>query len=195
MRIKIYCSGSIQKGAGDSKKLCWTNAERLMISDGASPVPIDFLNPDDPVVSLDDHLALFGRDMFQIKTSDAVVIDARERRGIGIGVELLAAKHFVKPVIAILPPNSYYRQDSLDYRGSTAAKYVHPHLASLLDAYLDDFVSAGRWLRDNLSLTSPLSHLPFTPLGNGGDILDKAVDAYKTHLLPYDEPMKSILRN
>src|ERR1043166_1117619 len=181
MRRRVYCSGSIQKGPADTKKLCWSDTERGQVSEGAYPVQIDFLNPDDPVTDLDDHLALFGRDMFQIQQCDAVVIDARERRGIGIGVELLAGRHFSRAVIGVLPPSSYYRQTNVEYRGGIAKNYVHPHFMSLLDSYVDDFAAAGRWIRDQLPSFRPTI---------GASRLDAAIDAYKQRLLPNDAPMR-----
>jgi len=181
MKRKVYCSGSIQKGPADNKKLCWSDTERAMVSKGADPVQIDFLNPDDPVADLDDHLALFGRDMFQIQQCDVVIIDARERRGIGIGVELLAGRHFSRAVIGVLPPSSYYRQSNIVYRGGFAKNYVHPHFISLLDAYVDDFTAAGRWIRDELPTFRP---------NPGASTLDLAIEAYKKRLLPHDEPMR-----
>lgn len=143
MRCRVYCSGSIHKGPADTKKLCWSEIERAMVSEGAYPVQLDFLNPDDPVTNLGDHLPLFGRDVFQIQQCDVAIIDARERRGLGIGVELFAGKYFSRAVIAFIPPSSYYRQSNVAYRGGIAENYIHPHFMSLLDAYVDDFTAAG----------------------------------------------------
>jgi hypothetical protein len=167
--------------------MCWTDTERLMVADGAKPHQVDFLNPNDPVTDLNDHLALFGRDMFQIANSDAVIIDARERRGIGIGVELLAALHFGKFAIGVLPRNSYYRQDEVEYRGGVAKNYVHPHFASLLTACVDDFAHAGRALRE-LSEKRDGDRI-------ASSTLDQAITAYKDRLFPHDKPMKELFKD
>ncbi|HEY0329886.1 MAG TPA: hypothetical protein VGC77_12395 [Rhodopseudomonas sp.] len=186
MRRRVYCSGSIQKGPADTKKLCWSDTERAQVNHGARPVEIDFLNPDDPVTNLDDHLPLFGRDMFQIQQCDVVIIDARERRGIGIGVELLAGRHFSRAVIGVLPPSSYYRQSNVEYRGGVAKNYVHPHFMSLLDAVVDDFTSAGRWIRDELPTFQPRI---------SDSVLEEAIAAYRERLLPNDLPMRLLFPN
>lgn len=183
MAVKIYCSGSIIKGANDSNKLCWSDVERQEIRKSAEPCDITFLNPDDPVADLSDSEALFGRDMFQIEQCNTVVIDGRERRGIGIGVELLAAKHFRRPVIGIIPPNSYYRQSNVAYRGGFVDEYIHPHFATLLDTIVDDFSAAGLWIRDEL---------PVLQVGTAQDVLDRAVTAYRHRLLSSDTPMREI---
>jgi hypothetical protein len=94
MSLLVYCSGSIQKGPRDYKKSYWSDTERDAVALGARPEDIIFLNPDDPTVDIHDYAALFGRDMFQVRTADAVIVDARERRGIGIGIEILASESF-----------------------------------------------------------------------------------------------------
>src|SRR4051794_19107944 len=89
--LSVYCSGSIAKGAGDIKKLCWSDIERGAVAEGASPNEVAFLNPDDPIPVPTNTLGQFGRDMYQVLCASAVIVDARERRGIGIGVEMAAA--------------------------------------------------------------------------------------------------------
>src|SRR5690606_28067143 len=89
--FSVYCSGSIAKGASDIKKLCWTDTERDNVASGAQPHNVVFLNPDDPIVDAANTLGQFGRDMYQVMSASAVIVDARERRGIGIGVEMAAA--------------------------------------------------------------------------------------------------------
>lgn len=145
---------------------------------------VQFLNPDDPVSSLDDHLALFGRDIYQIYIADAVIFDLRERRGIGIGVELMAACHFGKRCIGVAPRNTYYRQDALEYRGGVARDYLHPHLAALLDFLTEDFVSAGEHL---------LAPWPHSGILHKNELLEQSMNAYRARLLPFDGPMKELL--
>ena len=143
-RRSVYCSGSIIKGTTDKRRLCWTDTERAQVSNGAEPEGIIFLNPDDPITDATNTLEQFGRDMFQVMIATAVVVDARERRGVGIGVEMAAAATLGIPVVAVAPRNSYYRQDSLQYRGATVSDYVHPHIASIATVIADDFESTGR---------------------------------------------------
>jgi hypothetical protein len=185
MQYIVYCSGSIQKGAADTRKLCWTDRERAAVAAGANPAEIHFLNPDDPAADLSDTAALFGRDMYQVKTADAVIVDARERRGIGIGIEMLASRVFASLLVVVAPRDSYYRKGSVSYRGSTVTDYVHPHIAILADGIVDTFEEAGAWLRDqkNAHKTS-----------KGIDAVHEAITSYRERMLPYDEPMLNILR-
>lgn len=184
MQFIVYCSGSIQKGLTDAKKLCWTDTERASVAQGVSPGSVIFLNPDDPAEDLSDTAALFGRDMYQVKAADAVIVDARERRGIGIGIEMLASRVFGTLLIAVVPNGTYYRMRNVAYRGSTVSDYVHPHLAILADAIVDTFEGAGKWLAD---------HRGEKP--KGLQAIGDAITAYQQRMLPHDEPMRQLLRS
>jgi hypothetical protein len=183
MTFVVYCSGSIQKGSKDAKKLCWTDVERKAVTEGAFPERVVFLNPDDPAENLSDTDALFGRDMYQVKSADAIIVDARERRGIGIGIEMLASRVFGTLLIAVVPHDTYYRMSNVAYRGSTVSDYVHPHLAILADAIVDTFEDAGKWLADHRGATA-----------KGLQAVENAIAAYQQRMLPRDEPMREILR-
>jgi hypothetical protein len=184
MSLLVYCSGSIQKGPRDYKKSYWSDTERDAVALGARPEDIIFLNPDDPTVDIHDYAALFGRDMFQVRTADAVIVDARERRGIGIGIEILASRIFQTLLIAVVPNETYYRMGKVTYRGSAVSDYVHPHLAVLADGIVESFESAGRWL---------VEHRELKP--KGSDAILEAITAYEQRMLKTDEPMQKILHS
>lgn len=185
MQFVVYCSGSIQKGANDKGKLCWTDRERTAVALGAKPAVVQFLNPDDPAADMSDTAALFGRDMYQVKTADAIIVDARERRGIGIGIEMLASRVVGSLLVVVAPHDSYYRQSNVTYRGSTVADYVHPHVAILADGIVETFEQAGAWLRDHKTNgTRP----------KGIDAVYEAISAYEKRMLPGDQPMLDVLR-
>jgi hypothetical protein len=125
-------------------------------------------------------MAMFGRDMYQVQAADFVVVDARARRGIGIGIEILASRVFCRPLIVVAPPDSHYRQKDLQFRGGIVQDYVHPHIAVLADAIVDDFAQAGLWIKD--FFTNP-KHIKCT------DDIQAAIDAYKHRALHRDAPM------
>lgn len=183
MLATIYCSGSIQKGSSDAKKLCWTDAEKRELAEAAQPLDVRFLNPDDPAADLSNNLALFGRDLYQIQSASAIVVDGRERRGIGIGIEMVASRVFGTPLVAVVPRNTYYRMDFLEYRGSSVNDYIHPHLAVLADAVVATFAEAGEWLRRNVATVPP----------KRVDVLEMAIRAYKQDLLQQDPAMLAVL--
>ncbi|MFE9105220.1 hypothetical protein ACFYYL_42945 [Actinomadura geliboluensis] len=186
MTISIYCSGSIMKGTGDEKKLCWSDIERLEVAKGAAPREVVFLNPDDPITDPSNTLGQFGRDMYQVMVATAVVVDARERRGIGIGVEMTAAALLGTPIIVVAPRNSKYRADELEYRGVLVRDYVHPHVAALASAVVDDFLTAGELLPE----LAPQKARETPPLPGW---LEEAITEYRDNVLPGDPPMLAAL--
>lgn len=188
MKVSVYCSGSITKGSRDRGKLTWSDTERMEVAKGAAPHEVVFLNPDDPITDPGNILGQFGRDMYQVMIATAVVVDARERRGLGIGVEMAAAAAFGTPVVTVAPPNSKYRADLLEYRGATVRDYVHPHVAALSAAVVEDFLRAG----EALAALVEAGGVPAT-----GDVpgwLGGAISEYRHNVLHGDVPMLEALR-
>jgi hypothetical protein len=184
--IKIYCSGSIQKSTtGKNKQFFWSDTERKALADAVHPIEVRFLNPDDPTYDLLDATALAGRDMFQIKVSDFVVVDARERRGIGVGIEILTSRIIGIPLIVVAPQNTHYRMEKVCFRGSTMDNYIHPHLYMLADVIVDDFSAAGKWIQNYRGYPTELKDIR---------IIQEAIEVYKQKMLPHDEPMQQILK-
>ena len=91
-------------------------------------------------------LTLLGRDLYAVEVADAVIVDARERRGLGVGTEMMASRLYGTLLVAVVPPDSHYRQSNMAVRGTTLDAYVHPHLLGLCDAIVSDFETAGREL-------------------------------------------------
>lgn len=174
------------KGVSDERKLCWSDAERAAVATGAAPREVVFLNPDDPITDPRNTLGQFGRDMYQVMVATAVIVDARERRGIGIGVEMTAAALLGTPIIVVAPRNSKYRADELEYRGALVQDYVHPHVATLATAVTDDFVAAGEKLAEH-------AHEKKTEWPPMPEWLDRAITEYRDNVLPGDPPMRAAL--
>lgn len=186
MVITIYCSGGIKKGPHDDDKICWTDSERAQFAQGAHPAEVIFLEPADPVSDIDDALALFGRDMYQVQVADAVVVDGRQRRGIGVGVEMAVSRVLGTALIAVVPRETHYRRTHVSFRGGTAADYLHPHIVGLCDAVVEDFGAAGRWVVERVEAGSRA--------GDSGDAVRRGIDAYRKRLLPSDTPMLDAAR-
>ncbi|MFE7439017.1 hypothetical protein ACFU7X_00875 [Streptomyces chartreusis] len=181
MLLSVYCSGSIAKGTSDEKKSYWTEAEKELVRQWARPYDVAFLNPDDPIVDPENTLGQFGRDMYQVMIADAVIVDARERRGLGIGVELAAAVALGTPVIVVAPRNSKYRLDELSYRGVTVTDYIHPHVASLATYVVESFSDAGQALVKTVGEKRSPARRP--------QWLDPAITEYCDNVLRHDPPM------
>lgn len=182
----VYCSGSVAKSGLNEGGLYWSNDERGDFERGLDGIQVEFLRPDDPLASLNDPAAVFGRDIVHIRNADAMVIDARERRGVGVGVEMAIASHFGIPIVAVVPANSHYARDTLSLRGGLAQDYIHPHFAVLCDALVSDFREAGASVARLLDLGAA-----------GGGVMDQkldiAVERYNNSLLSSDLPTQRLL--
>jgi hypothetical protein len=177
--LTIYCSGGVRKSTDQDPKLCWGDAERAALSE-ALDIDVYFVSPDAPVEDLSDLSALFGRDIYGVKIADVVVVDARQKRGLGVGIEMVAAKMYDKPLIAAVPQGSHYRQDDVALTGGVVSEYVHPHIRGLCDEVVGDFEAAGRWLAE---------YLDRRPEVKGKDALDTAVLYYMERLHSSDAGM------
>ncbi|MCI5168649.1 MAG: hypothetical protein D3903_21775 [Candidatus Electrothrix sp. GM3_4] len=133
-----------------------------MDSLSASLAPIEpvFLNPGirgkkDDVA---DGLSTFGHDLFQVYCSDVVLVDARDRRGIGIGIEMALAKNYNLPILALTERNTYYHKDRLEYLGQVVEPFIHPFIESLSDSVVFTTDEAASWIKDFLDkkITKPI---------------------------------------
>jgi len=182
--ISIYCSGGIKKGHGDVDKVSWADQGRSALVECLSPVKVVFLSPEDRTDDITDAFTVFGRDHYQISVCDFAVIDATQRRGIGVGIEMLSAKWFTKPLISVVPPNSHYRRAELEYLGATVKDYVHAHLFGVSDVIVDDFSAAGLWIKNFLESPSDIKDI---------SVVTEAIEAYKERQLHRDTPMRQAL--
>jgi hypothetical protein len=101
----------------------------------------------DEVAILDPNIAehdsmptekFFGRNAHQINLADAVLIDAREKTGIGTSQEFLIAKYYQKPVVAVAPMNSYFNK-FIETSNNTVLHYIHPFLTATSDVIVESF--------------------------------------------------------
>jgi hypothetical protein len=151
--VRIYLCGSVRKNSQD-KKLCWGDEEKQVLKTvlGENAILVDpQRNPE-----REDPKAAFGLDLKHIKEADFMMVDARERRGLGIGSEMVIAKIFRKLVVAVVPRNGHYRRDKLDHFGKEIKDWRHPFLYSLTDAMVETVQKAGEWIRDFLREPKPV---------------------------------------
>ena len=74
--IRIYLSGSIQKGSADVvKKSVWTGTDIGMLHEVlGGVVNLSLLNPTSRSDDLSDYQSVFGRDLLQVYISDLVLV-------------------------------------------------------------------------------------------------------------------------
>ena len=184
MVVSVYCAGGVKKGEQDEGKLIWGPEEQSALERGAAPIEVVFLSPNERADDVSDAFTVFGRDHYQVQVADYCVIDARQRRGIGVGIEMLSAKRFSKPLVVVAPPESHYRRARLVYLGGEVNDYVHAHMYGLADVIVDDFEQVGEWIRQYAGNPIPVKD---------ASVVDDAIAEYRARQLQHDEPMRAVL--
>ena len=183
--ISIYCCGGIVKGEGDSAKVSWGEDVRGALCEALTPTRIVFLDPVDRSDDVANAFTVFGRDHYQISLCDFFEADLTQRRGIGVGIEMLSAKWQGKPLVAVAPPESHYRRSHLAYLGGQVPDYVHAHLFGVADVIVDNFGSAGAWIKAHLAEPARAKNI---------SVITEAIAAYVGTQLPVDMPMQAAIR-
>lgn len=151
MKIYIYLSGSIKKGINDSQnKTYWTGEDINTMNSVLAPrfEPV-YLNPSVRNDDLSSTDTAFGRDLLQVYLSDIVFVDARSKKGIGIGAEMMFAKTYGIPVLSIVPEESYYRRTNFEYLGQQIDNWTHPFISGLSDFICSSVNEAAEYVLYN----------------------------------------------
>lgn len=189
--LSVYLSGSIKKGKSDERDTFWTNADQDQIRRELSPLTVHMLNPASRSDDLADFLGTFGRDLFQVAAADAILVDVRDRRGIGVGSEMTVAKCLGIPVVSICPPESHYRRDSFTFLDQSLDSWTHPFVHGLSDAIVDSVTDACAWLREAQPWKRPVQR----NITYSGLTVANAIQHYLRAQLPRDTEMLEIVES
>lgn len=176
--IKIYLCGSIKKGSSDNeKKHYWGEKEELeIINSFGGQFEIILLNPATIGIKRNDSYSNFGADVFLVKNSDFIFVDARNKRGIGVGCEMIIAKYYGIPVVTLCPNETDYKKSFVeDLCGENVSNWIHPFVAGPSDFICDDIPSAVKWMIDHLDNPKHIKNI---------DILEESVEYFtsKQHI-------------
>lgn len=149
--IYIYLAGNIKKGKEDEEELVWTEEDRQILQHHLPQFKLIFLNPASRSDDLSDQKSVFGRDLFQVHSSNIVLVDARGKRGLGVGAEMMFAKMHGIPVISWLPEQSHYQRESIHLLGQYVESWIHPFVYNLSDFLATDLETAARWISESLA--------------------------------------------
>ena len=185
--IAIYMAGSIQKGHETGNELFWTEAHFQEIRECLKEIEVSFLNPAFRTDDLSDQRSVFGRDMTQVFSADAVFVDARDRRGLGVGAEMMWAKVHKIPVITWAPLETHYHKSETSILGVAVKKFIHPFVESLSDQVVGSLSQAALFIKDALNDPS------FTP--KGIEFITSAMEYYLSTGYPKDIPMQEIVNS
>lgn len=185
IHLAMYLAGNIQKGHEKESQVFWTEYDREVIRKGLAPVVVSFLNPAIRTDDLSDQKSVFGRDMTQVFCADVVFVDARERRGLGVGAEMMWAKMNQIPVLTLAPKNSHYYKKEVTLLGVTVQDWVHPFIESLSDKIVGDLDEGVEWLKSLLSSKVDIK---------GPDCIGEAMGHYYHTQFSKDAPMQEMFQ-
>lgn len=184
--ITIYPAGGVQKGKDDAGKVSWTEEDMEVFRKKIGPVDVHFIDPRFRNDSLDDSVAVFGRDLMAVRISDFVVVDARQKRGIGVGQEMLFAKMNKVPVITVAPKNGHYQKGNVNILGQDVKDFVHPFLFCTSDVIVENFEQAAEWIKGFLEKPGAVKDISIT---------EEAIKQYMEKYMANDDPLGRAIKN
>ena len=185
-RVSMYLAGNIQKSHSTYDEQYWTPKELDAIKQILAPVEVDFLNPAERMDDLANQKSVFGRDMTQVYSADVVFVDARQRRGLGVGAEMMWAKVNNKPLIVWVPEGSYYNQRDVIILGNQVDHFIHPFVENLADAFVDTVEQGANWIKQHI--------IENTIKPRGIEYIKETMLYYQENYLDVDAPMQKIIQ-
>lgn len=182
--IAIYLAGGIKKGH-EKEGFFWTDDDLILLRKHLANFDVSFLNPAFRTDDLSHSKSVFGRDMLQVFTSHVVFVDARDRRGLGVGAEMMWAKLNKIPVVTWAPRNTHYRKDTTTLLDVPVENYIHPFVDSLSDKIVDNLIEGAQWI--DFIFSNPSVEIKGIPS------IESAMQHYKDHQLHHDIPMKELI--
>lgn len=186
-KIAIYLAGSIKKEHVKGNESYWSESDMECLQVNLPTYAISFLNPSFRTDDLSDQYSVFGRDMLQVFCSDIVFVDAREKRGLGVGAEMMWAKVHRLPIITLAPKNSHYHKSNTTLLDVALKDWVHPFVESLSDAIVENLKEGAIWIERFISNSSmPIKDIAY---------IESAMIHYRAAQFQSDEPMKKLIDN
>ncbi len=125
---------------------------------------------------------MFGRDILQISSSHVVFVDARDRRGLGVGAEMMWSKVNKIPVVTWAPKNSHYNKSQTTILGITVHDFIHPFVNALSDHVVETITQGASWIKQIILNPSSIAI-------KGIEHINSAIEHYKTTQLHKDSSM------
>lgn len=146
--MKIYLAGKVPKGDKEAKSF---DDWRLKYQEALKKIfYADFIMPYNREADESDFLLVVGLDCSHIKESDLIVVNAEERLGVGTAQELVIAKYFKKPIITVLPKDTYHRRSNVVFHGKEIKDWIHPFIYVFSDIVVER-IDEIKELKDKIS--------------------------------------------
>lgn len=184
-KIGIYLAGSIKKGHENPQESFWTEDDIACLRKSFCKHEVVFLNPALRMDNLADQHSVFGRDMIQVFCSHVIFVDARDRRGLGVGAEMMWAKMNNIPVVTWSPKETHYNKTKATILGVEVNQFIHPFVHGLSDKMVETLKEGALWIEKMLSDSSIEI--------KGIEHIHASMEYYQENQLPIDLPMREIL--
>jgi hypothetical protein len=105
----------------------------------------------DPIRTIKDYTdpeLVFGSDVHMISQVDVLVAYLSEDFSVGGSQEILIAKYFNKPVIALAPRGSSFNRQSKEVTGQIIKNFRHPFVYSTCDVVCEDVEEVAKVLQN-----------------------------------------------
>lgn len=144
--MKIVLLGSIPKG--DEVRKNWIDWKTEYVGKINEAIPqANFLHGN-LISDKEGAEAVVGHDLYLIKNSDLAIVHAVSKIGAGTAQEILMAKQFNKPVIAIIPKDSHHRKSNIVFHGTLIEDFINPFLLISTDYVAEDIMDAIKWIKN-----------------------------------------------
>ncbi|MDH4330531.1 MAG: hypothetical protein OEV93_03190 [Candidatus Moranbacteria bacterium] len=139
--MKIYLAGSVPKSKEEIEKFVnWREGYKKVLK---KYFDCECVNPFVRDIDETDLFGVFGFDCGLMKDCDLVVVNASDKLGAGTAQEMVIAKYFKKPVVTILPKNTYQRRSNVEINGKVVKEWMHPFVFSFSDFIIEDIEEIG----------------------------------------------------
>jgi len=187
--VFIYLSGTIRKSHDKDCLSEWTPTHLETIRDLFKNEVIhpNFLNPATRSDDLSDEFSLFGRDLLQVYLSDFVLVDMREKRGIGVGYEIAFANFKNIPVVSWAEQHSHYRPHLCEVLGQKLTNWTHPFVSQTSQFLAGTLVEAVEFMAHSCNFNKKPIQSTDYPL--------RAIQHYLKTQLEKDTEMRQCIEN
>ena len=169
--MKIILLGSIPKGDEIRKK--WTDWKTDYIEKISEAIPdVNFLHGD-LISDKEGPEVVVGHDLYLIKHSDIAIVHAVEKIGAGTAQEILMAKKFGKPVIAVIPKDSHHRKSNVVFHGTTIVDFINPFLFVSTDYVAENVEEAIKWVKNYIKNREDFAIKNFSVMENQIEVFSK----------------------
>lgn len=145
MKIKIAILGKVPKGDKARESFHDWKQEYLTKIKAALP-EASVLHGDHIRDDVGSELVV-GHDVWTVKNADIVIVDARDKVGAGTAQEMIMAKYFKRPLVAVIPKETHHRKSNLTFNGVMIADWVHPFLDVTSDYVAANVDDAIDWIK------------------------------------------------